>query len=74
MLCVHTKDDFWLLMGLISKACTCNLREQSDTADQLQMAILAFRTLVVVGSSSNRVNPFDGGVERAVSPLSGGSA
>lgn len=68
LLRLSNRGEFWLLMGQISEASTYDLRDKTDTSDQLQMALCSFRTLLVIGSSFNEENPFDGRAEDGISP------
>lgn len=54
-------EDFWLFVSQFSEARTHALRETTESEDQLRAVVTSFRSFLVVATTMNATNPFDGG-------------
>ncbi|KAL1937225.1 hypothetical protein VTO73DRAFT_14452 [Trametes versicolor] len=54
-------EDFWLFVCQFSEARTHALREKTESEDQLRAVEKSFRSFLVVATTMNATNRFDGG-------------
>ncbi len=64
-------EDFWLFVSQFSEARTYALRDKTESEDQLRAVVKSFRSFLVVATTLNATNRFDGGPDPRPSRFGG---